>query len=271
MLNRETERVLKDIGSADGITVESSNALMYKIVFSVISKLHTDFASEIKKKLSQYKERLSIADLELCEAFTVAAYSELCREAFIKDDPYLIEKGVKGIRHIGLINFDELADEYSAVEEIFRKDPAGAYPKMSKESRAYYRKQCGELARIKKCSEKEVALHALNEALKAENPRERHIGYYIIEKNEKRKGRKVRAKVYIILRTVLPLAIGVTTGLILKRPFLFIPLYLPLFEIIRPVIEDLIMRKVDPFLIPKYDKNTEEVKNAKTVIVVSSL
>jgi hypothetical protein len=99
---------------------------------------------------------------------------------------------IASLRNIASTDWRELFERCNIVEQILRKDPCRAYPRMDFETREAYRKAVSELAKRSKATEQEVAQKALELASQLhiasdERVRERksHVGYYLIGKGRK--------------------------------------------------------------------------------------
>ena len=94
-----------------------------------------------------------------------------------------IGNSITGLRLISELDWSEMFEALSHVEQILRKDPSGVYGQMDFESRDYYRHGVEKLARAFNVSE----IHVTNKAIGcakagAGNPPQDHVGYYLIGK-----------------------------------------------------------------------------------------
>ena len=88
------------------------------------------------------------------------------------------------LNNISLLNWNNIFESVSVVENILRKDPSGVYTLMDFESRDHYRHQIESLSRKFEMNETKIALKSLDLSEKAKNQdaplRKTHIGYYIL-------------------------------------------------------------------------------------------
>jgi cyclic beta-1,2-glucan synthetase len=94
---------------------------------------------------------------------------------------------VASLRAIADTDWKELLERINVVEQVLRKDPCGAYPKMDYESRDSYRKAVRQLAKRSNASEPSIAQAALSRASRLHGvgddrmtERQSHVGYYLV-------------------------------------------------------------------------------------------
>jgi len=97
-----------------------------------------------------------------------------------------IGNSITGLRLISELDWSEMFETLSHVEQILRNDPSGIYGQMDFESRDYYRHEVEKLARTFGVSE----IHVTNKAVEcakagAGNPPQDHVGYYLVGKGRK--------------------------------------------------------------------------------------
>ena len=111
------------------------------------------------------------------------------------------------LHYFSSMDWAELFETASFVEQIFKQDPDGTYPKMDIRTRNYYRQKTEELASSYGVSELQIARDAVTLAGQAfyesgekaaredEDHRTSHVGYYLIGKGVKvlaKKAGKIR-------------------------------------------------------------------------------
>ncbi|MCD5414997.1 MAG: hypothetical protein LR001_08385 [Clostridiales bacterium] len=100
-----------------------------------------------------------------------------------------IGNAIVSLNEVSTIDWNDIFESLSVVEEVLRKDPAGIYSKMDFESRDYYRKQVEIIA--KKCRLEEISVARkiveCAKSNKTENYTEKsnHVGYFLIDKGRK--------------------------------------------------------------------------------------
>src|SRR6266852_5289555 len=94
---------------------------------------------------------------------------------------------IVSLRLLADTDWKELFERISAIEQVLRKDPCGAYAQMDFESRDTYRKAITQLAERSKATEQAIAQTALSQASRLRRmehdrtaERQSHVGYYLI-------------------------------------------------------------------------------------------
>ncbi|HSM70959.1 MAG TPA: hypothetical protein VK851_05400, partial [Anaerolineales bacterium] len=95
-------------------------------------------------------------------------------------DEEIVAHSILSLRLLVTQDWQAFFESTSLVEGILRQDPAKAYSRMSFGTRNRYRGVIEELSRGSSAEEIEVARAATQLALEGEQPRARHVGYYLI-------------------------------------------------------------------------------------------
>jgi cyclic beta-1,2-glucan synthetase len=106
-------------------------------------------------------------------------------------DAFAVGACIRSLRDVTHASWKDVLEPLVRFDEIFRQDPAGAYPHMDFESRDLYRDRLSKIARHSDLTEMEVAREALALAQLAGGKtyrdarvaqRESHIGFYLVGK-----------------------------------------------------------------------------------------
>lgn len=97
---------------------------------------------------------------------------------------------ITGLRLISDIDWADIFESLSQVEQILRRDPGGIYHQMDFESRDHYRHEVEKLARVYRTSEINVAKKAVERASDAvvsgsDMLPQSHVGFYLVGKGKK--------------------------------------------------------------------------------------
>jgi cyclic beta-1,2-glucan synthetase len=95
-------------------------------------------------------------------------------------DDEIVANGILSLRLFATQDWQAFFESTSLVEDILRQDPAKSYSRMSFGTRNHYRSVIEELSRGSKAEEAEVARAATQLSRDGEQPRTRHVGYYLI-------------------------------------------------------------------------------------------
>ena len=207
----------------------------------------------------------SLMTLLKCAAINSAA------SAIEKDSASGMELSITAVRNIDSVRFERIVSDFSETEEIFMLDPAGKYADMSEKTKSMYREKCAKNARRLNIGERQYAEGLLERAKNAHDERYRHIGAQLFADMSSEKARFARGMTYIAMFNLLPalaaLAIGIFTG----YPLLFLLIYLPLRESLRPLFESLSTAKIPPFFSPRMDMKNGVPADCKTLVTVSCI
>ncbi|MBV9889689.1 MAG: cyclic beta 1-2 glucan synthetase, partial [Rhizobacter sp.] len=106
-----------------------------------------------------------------------------------------VSNSIGSLRLLGAMNWPEFVESLSSVEQTLRRDPGGVYAAMDFHTRDRYRHAIEQIAELGPTSETDVARNAvaLAEAAAASatagaagDPRERHVGHWLIGRGRER-------------------------------------------------------------------------------------
>ncbi|ABR49663.1 glycosyltransferase 36 [Alkaliphilus metalliredigens QYMF] len=104
-----------------------------------------------------------------------------------------IGNSITSLNVVATIDWNDIFENLSLVEEVLRRDPSQVYMQLDFDSRDYYRSQIERIANKLKESETRVARKAIKCAQEAEaleenhmGDKKKHVGYYLIDKGRKK-------------------------------------------------------------------------------------
>lgn len=222
----------------------------------------------------------ALSEVRELESAELAAFPLLLRAALIARAADALQGGgeetavataVRALVFLTTFDFSEILERQSAAERILSQDPAGAYPHMDERSRALYRERLAVIARRRGISESEAARRAVALAQNGETPRARHVGVYIVEQDLERTRPHARGRAYLAVLWVLPAALAVALGLLLGVPWAAALLWLPLWEVLHPLVDTCFLRGVQATLLPRMELEGVIPEEAGTLAVISAL
>ena len=257
----------------------SSVPVVYHLVSSVFVAKRTELTGEsLEQFLCEIQRDTPLAVAELCFVPTAlrCAYISVCRkaceqDATDKDTEDLFAYGICSLRAIGDLCFEDIFNNCSAVERVLQQDPSGDYPNMDEESKNLYRFKISRIAVANDISELQAAKNMLAYVQNGQTPRERHIGHPIFLVDDLHQKAQAKGRCALMLTAVIPLILSVTIGLFLQSIWPALLLYLPLWEIVRPLIEQFAMRGVPATVIPRIALERDLPSGADTLVTVSTL
>jgi len=206
-----------------------------------------------------------------------------------------IGNAITSLKLVSTIDWNEIFESLSVVEEILRNDPSGIYTEMDFESRDYYRGQIENIAKMCETSEIKVAKKAIEHARtaldKGKDEKLRHVGYYIIGKGRKSLMSDLGCKKTIINLGEYPLYIYIfpisILTLIMTAFFAYyaymysdsmtigilagFSVLIPASDISIAIVNWIVTHVVPPAYLPKLEYRKGIPKEASTLVVIPTL
>ena len=220
----------------------------------------------------------------------------------------LVGNAILTVKNISRVNFLEIFENISGVEDILRQDPAGQYEKMDVDTKTYYRNKIQEIAKKTKISEIYIAKKCLELSIQAKkeidsnninDERQTHIGYYLIDKGRNKLAKellnkniglipnKIKVNYYIfgiwITTIILSFALAFseyfllrnkidnTTLCIIYSSLIFIVSLIPFENIVTKIIQYVLSKIVKPKVIPKLDFQNGIPEKYATMVVIPTI
>ena len=192
---------------------------------------------------------------------------------------------IKSIKELLRMDFLEIFEKINGVEKILKNDPAGIYSKMDYKTKEYYRVNIKELSQKTKISEIYIANKLLQIAEKGNTLKEKHVGYYLIDKGREKlleelqvKENKIKNKeklyissiwiITILLTLIVSVSVYISSKNLLLSIILGILLILPFEQISVQIINYILGKVVKPKLVPKMDMQENGVPEESSTFVV---
>jgi len=269
ILEREGRSVLKDLKTCPRIPLEENNIQkLFYACLDVCAGGALPSQEELIKRFSSSSLQGSEAEALnlMLRCALIHTASEGCRKS-AEEGAGLLGSSVKSFRSIQDIDFGEVLEKTSEIEKILSRDPAGVYTAMDEQTRAMYRSRLAKSAHRHGVSEEQEAKDILEMARNGPDETGRHVGSYIVKTGRYRR----RGTVFLLIEALLPLAAAVAAGLLMKKPYLTVLLFFPLWEIFRPFIEIAAHKGVEAHPLSRLDLKGAVPDNARTLITVSTL
>ena len=203
-----------------------------------------------------------------------------------------IGNSITGLHEISTLNWNDIFESISIVEEKLRKDPSKVYSNMDFESRDYYRKAIEKISKQWKVSEVRIANCAVNLALEAcqenEDNKRNHVGYYLIDKGRTKLFEKLKlgkdclrlksTSLYIIpifiltvIITCLIISISLKSIGWFKLSLIALFLFISVSDIAVHFINYLFMKAHPVSLLPRLEFKEGIPKEAGTMVIIPAL
>jgi cyclic beta-1,2-glucan synthetase len=151
----------------------------------------TAFVSEFTRRLQGQSHSLSLSltwiEQQLSESGMTIEWLVQAGNQQLAADQLSISNSIDSLRFLGAMDWQEFVETMSIVEQTLHDDPGGAYSRMDFATRDRYRHVIEKIAKSSRLSEVEVALKAIqlaqkSAAIKGEDDRTAHVGFYLIDK-----------------------------------------------------------------------------------------
>ena len=275
LLMREGAGLLTDLRFADQQPSIDGLPATCLLLRKLVNKIGVPDAEEFEDLIDavQRVRPLTVFELEqlpLClRVALLLTAADACIESGNQAERMIVI-AVNGLRRAVGIDFAGLTEKHSIVERILRDDPAGVYPKMDEKSRADYRRRTAVAAIRSGRSEAATAAELVDKAKQGGNPNERHVGTPLMALvNDE--NRRTRGRVLLLTSFMFPAAAAIALAAYLKHPLWTLLLYLPLYELFRPVIQQILLKGIPPRRLPRIELNGVIPEEGRTVITVSTL
>jgi len=174
------------------------------------------------------------------------------------------------LRALSGAEWTALLEGASRVERVLNRDPSGHYPHMDEDTRRRYRQRVCLLAKKYRLEEGQAARRALELAQKGEGPR-RHVGWYLYREPLGKRERSRSGVSYGVAVLGLSLLASLALWRAAGTPLAAVLLILPLSDIVKNVLDFLLVRLVAPRPVPRMELEGGIPKEGRTLCVVVSL
>lgn len=188
------------------------------------------------------------------------------------------------IKLISTLEWAEIFEKLSKVEQIMRQDPSGIYIQMDFKSRDYYRHEIEKLAKQYKLSEISIA----KKLVETSEESNKHVGYFLFSQEKEQLYKKIGGKspqkisstfiyiasiYFVTILLLLPLAYySVSQNANLLELFIMILiLALPVNDVAIILINWMLTHTLQPAFLPKMELIEGIPDDAKTIVVIPTL
>ncbi|XXF61896.1 glucoamylase family protein [Thermoanaerobacterium thermosaccharolyticum] len=211
-----------------------------------------------------------------------------------------IGNAITSLKYVSTLDWAQIFEKLSNVEQILRQDPDGTYEMMDFESRDYYRHEIEEIAKRYNTSETYVARKALECAKEVLNDNNKpgyinHVGFYIIgkgrsileskighKKNNLKLNRIVKKHIAVfyissIIALTILIAAALSVLLIMKganvayAATLAAISIIPVSEIVVQAVNWVIIHVKKPTIIPKIELKNGIPEESATMVIIPTL
>lgn len=182
----------------------------------------------------------------------------------------VMEQIFASLRALSAPGLWKLLEQASIVDQVLRRDPAGAYPGMEDATRAQYRSTLCMLARRYGMSEAAAADLTLRLAQSGDGER-RHVGYYLYRRPLGRQNRQNGGTLYVAGILLPTLFLVLLIGFHLHSWLVTVLLLLPVSDIIKNLMDFLVVRLVPPRPVSRMALEGGIPEDGRTLCVIAGL
>ncbi|MEG1908114.1 MAG: glucoamylase family protein [Oscillospiraceae bacterium] len=183
---------------------------------------------------------------------------------------FAAERLFSTLRSLSTLDFSEVLEAVDKTEKLFSSDPAGIYPLMSEKTKNYYKRRVEKLAKAKHTAEHRIAEKVLRLSRSSEGEA-RHVGYYLFTKPLGEKSSAPNGQSYITVNILLTIFISLILAAISQSPLAALLLLFPISELVKSLIDFILLRIAPPAHIPRLELKTGVPKSGRTLCVISAL
>lgn len=203
---------------------------------------------------------------------------------------------VTSLRLLNAIDWNDFFEQVSLVEAVLQAEPTGVYRQQEFATRDRYRREIELLAKAAKRHEVEVAHLLVSRSEAGTTPRERHVGFYLIDAGRKSFAKELGCRFPLWIRCqsfltehpqtvyfgglVVLIAAIVAPAVLLtsfvgasawQQVIVGFALLIPASEVAIAVINALICHMLPPRVLPKLDFSRGIPSSCRTVVVIPGL
>lgn len=182
----------------------------------------------------------------------------------------IAERLFTSLRLLSGFDFSELLQEIDKVEQLYRKDPSGIYPKMSEKTRAYYKAQTLKLAKSRGVNELRVAERVLFLSRGGQDEKA-HLGYWLFVSPLGKKKSIPSGVAYIISNILLTVFLSLFIAGAFNSLLTGLLLLLPISEIVKFCLDLIMLNFLPPAHISRMELEEGVPPEGRTVCVISAL
>lgn len=190
----------------------------------------------------------------------------------IKDgnmDTVGLERAVGAAYNSDMLDIQDIIDNMNKLENMLKTDPSGVYLKQTVKTKNHYRYMLSKISRKKNIDELSLAENLLKKA--NTDDKRNHIGFYIFDEYSLITNKTLKQKWHLKIIFLLPVLLVIPICILIDNWYIAPIIYVPLIELLRPLVEYFIIRGVERHFIPTLELENGVVSEYKTAVVLSTL
>lgn len=242
--------------------------ILEQVILDKSFPIHTNSIIAIVMFYQKAHELLE-AEFYLIKDFLMVILSDYavayCEHGYDEQDNF--EHSLKVLYEIQSIDIDEILKAQSKVEAILSCDYENIYQRQTQETKSYYRYMVSVIAKENKEKETNIA----NSLVDKSKEKKQHVGFLLYKEYKKYIKNNRLQKSYFGFLYGLPLFLSGLFYLLTQNWWIWILLYFPMIELIKPLVMSRIQRKLNYIPAPEIDLKENVSQENKTLVVISTI
>lgn len=272
MVEREYRAVSGDLARAKGLRLCGEGVMVYELCKALVrcsegrvqAERCSSFMEGFQSVTTLRRSELIVLPA-LLRAAIIHSIAQICQELQYSPDMDKYSKPLgdlfTSLRLLSMQDSEKLLFSLDAINAILSDDPSGEYAGMDVETKKAYLDRVAELAKKRRCEERKLA-EELIERAKGDKI---HVGLLLFPPRHGHEGLYICANV--VLSTFLTVLIALSCNSV---PAIFL-LLLPVSELVKNLIDFILLRTVRPRRLPGMDYTHGVSANSRTLCVFSTL
>ena len=276
LIEREALGAARDFSGAGRLRAGREGALICEAAAALVSALSgrvDERAAGAYFAAYARETPLTLAELGLIGAAIRCALTLfIAREFDGAPRAEAVAAAIESLRALSGADLTELVEACDLCGQILARDPAGVYASMDEGSRALYRRRLAHLAKREGISESACARRVLELAeAHAGDPKRSHVGWWILAEPLGRPRRERTGALYALAALMAAALVSAAAGLVSGGLFTALLALLPALEIAKNGLDALLLRLIEPRVLPRLALEDGVPDEGRTVCAVSAV
>ncbi len=277
LIEREGAGAARSIAGAGRLRAAGDGAVIYGCAWALTRSGLGEITEErISVFLTGFQRALPLERGELA-AFTAALRAALV--AYIaaqvpelegQEAAAAVAAAVTSLRALSTLDLSGALEAADLTEAVLRQDPAGIYTQMDERTRDMYRREVTRLAKKSGIGEQKLARAVLELARKSSGEAA-HVGHWLFVRPMGAEPRGDGCTGYVAANLLIGLFLSLLGGYFTRSFFTAALLLLPVSELVKSLLDMLVLRLAQPRLIPRLELPGGVPEDGLTVCAVSAL
>ena len=276
LIEREALGAARDFSGAGRLRAGREGALICEAAAALVSALSgrvDERAAGAYFAAYARETPLTLAELGLIGAAIRCALTLfIAREFDGAPRAEAVAAAIESLRALSGADLTELVEACDLCGQILARDPAGVYASMDESSRALYRRRLAHLAKREGISESACARRVLELAeAHAGDPKRSHVGWWLLAEPLGRPRRERTGALCALAVFITAALVSAAAGLVSGGLLTALLALLPALEIAKNGLDALLLRLIEPRVLPRLALEDGIPDEGRTVCAVSAV